>query len=105
MGEELNASSNRGQATVNSQAPSPTRVTAADAPALTRRRGYVVVDEERCKGCELCVEVCPEDALEPSPSLNSFAYHPILLKEDNSCTGCALCAQVCPDVALEVYRE
>ena len=77
----------------------------ASARRVAKRRGYVVVDEERCKGCELCVQVCPEGALELLPALNSFAYHPACLKEDNSCTGCALCAQVCPDVALEVYRE
>jgi len=70
-----------------------------------KRRGRVVVDEERCKACELCLVFCPEGALEYSPTRNSFGYHPVRMKEDNSCTGCAICAQVCPDVALEVYRE
>jgi 2-oxoglutarate ferredoxin oxidoreductase subunit delta len=83
--------------------PSPTL--AVRSSDRRKRRGSVVVDQERCKACELCIAVCPEGALELLSVLNSFGYHPVSMKQENSCTGCALCAQVCPDVALEVYRE
>jgi 2-oxoglutarate ferredoxin oxidoreductase subunit delta len=119
MGERMKGSGDRGQGmrereheaqcgvrSAESQAhnPLPSTLTLHRSP-LTRRRGYVVVDEERCKGCELCIAVCPEGSLQLSPLLNSSAYHPVRMTEGNTCTGCALCAQVCPDVAIEVYRE
>ena len=85
---------------------SQTVTSASSRPArAAKARGNVIIDEARCKGCELCIHVCPEGALELSPALNQFSYHPVRFKEDGNCTGCALCAQVCPDVGIEVHRE
>ncbi len=70
-------------------------------------RGHVVVDAERCKGCELCVSACPQDVLAMSAERpNSRGYHPVqLLDPQGRCTGCGLCAVICPDVCLTVYRR
>lgn len=68
--------------------------------------GRVVIDVERCKGCELCLSACPQDVLQLSEELNAKGYRPIMLLEhDNHCTGCALCAVVCPDGCITVYRD
>ncbi|HEU67642.1 MAG TPA: ferredoxin family protein [Candidatus Acetothermia bacterium] len=67
--------------------------------------GKVVIDRERCKGCGLCVGVCPFGVLELSATHNSSGYPVVSAAHPEKCTGCALCAQTCPDVALEVYRE
>jgi len=67
-------------------------------------KGKVVFDVETCKGCELCIEACPQDSLELSPKLNAQGYHYVLLVKDN-CTGCTNCALVCPDAVITVYRE
>ncbi|MBC7220366.1 4Fe-4S binding protein [Candidatus Bipolaricaulota bacterium] len=67
--------------------------------------GMVVVDRERCKGCGLCVGVCPFGVLELSATYNSAGYPVVSASHPEKCTGCTLCAQTCPDVALEVYRE
>ncbi len=64
----------------------------------------VVIDAEICKGCVLCVEFCPRDALEMSDATNSRGHHPAVLRDDEKCTGCAVCALVCPGVCIEVYR-
>jgi len=62
----------------------------------------VVIDIETCKGCVLCVQVCPVSVLEMSTEYNARGYrYPIL---HPGCTGCELCALICPDFCFEVYR-
>ena len=69
-------------------------------------RGSVVVNRDRCKGCELCVRACPQAVLHLSTTFNARGYHPIEFDDrDSGCTGCALCALVCPDLVFTVYRE
>jgi 2-oxoglutarate ferredoxin oxidoreductase subunit delta len=68
-------------------------------------RGTVRIESERCKGCALCVEACPQQVLRLTSSFNARGYHPVALVENGQhCTGCGLCAIVCPDVAFTVYR-
>ncbi len=64
----------------------------------------VRVDEERCKGCGLCVSVCPRGILELGASVNAGGYHPVRVTDQERCTSCTLCALMCPDLALEVFR-
>ena len=67
--------------------------------------GWIKVSDTYCKGCELCVNACPQDVLELNMDhLTPKGYHPAhIIKE--GCTGCAICAVVCPDAAITVYRE
>ncbi len=68
-------------------------------------KGYIVIDQQLCKGCELCISFCPKKSISKSKKQNSSGYLPSTFDENSECTGCAICAQVCPDVAIEVYRE
>ncbi len=68
--------------------------------------GRVVIDIERCKGCELCRDACPQDVLALAEELNAKGYRPVVLLDPaHDCTGCALCAVVCPDGCITVYRD
>ncbi|MEK9136198.1 MAG: 4Fe-4S dicluster domain-containing protein [Bacteroidota bacterium] len=67
-------------------------------------RGTVHFEIDTCKGCELCIEACPQDSLALSPGINKQGYHYVVLVKDN-CTGCTNCALVCPDATITVYRE
>jgi len=67
-------------------------------------KGKVIFNIERCKGCDLCVEACPQGSLEISAEINEQGYHYAVLVQDN-CTGCTNCAIVCPEAVITVYRE
>jgi 2-oxoglutarate ferredoxin oxidoreductase subunit delta len=68
-------------------------------------RGWIEVSETYCKGCELCIDACPQNVLQlDMDRLTPKGYHPAQLVAEG-CTGCAICAIVCPESALTVYRE
>lgn len=69
-------------------------------------RGTVLIQSDRCKGCQLCVHFCPQQVLHLADHYNNHGYHPVVLDESTHlCTGCAVCAIVCPDSVFTVYRE
>lgn len=68
-------------------------------------KGIIFIDQERCKGCELCPSVCPQDILRMDEGLNAKGYHPATLINTQACTGCAICAVICPDACITVLRE
>ena len=68
--------------------------------------GRITINEERCKGCALCLEACPPGIIKLADRINSMGYRPATLYDPEFfCTGCALCAMVCPDAVITVYRN
>jgi 2-oxoglutarate ferredoxin oxidoreductase subunit delta len=63
------------------------------------------IDKERCKGCNLCVEVCPVKILIMSDEVNKKGYRFAVLKDPEKCTGCGLCVMMCPDCSIEIVEE
>jgi 2-oxoglutarate ferredoxin oxidoreductase subunit delta len=69
-------------------------------------KGRIIIDTERCKGCELCASVCPHHSIRMADTFNAKGYQPAQWNDpDGLCTGCATCAVICPDAAITVYRE
>jgi len=66
-------------------------------------KGKVIIDIQKCKGCELCTAACKEGALSLSETINIKGYRYILANND-LCNGCVNCALVCPDAVITVYR-
>jgi len=71
---------------------------------MAKVRGAVVVDTEKCKGCNLCVVACPTDVLLLAKEVNGKGFHPAYMENPEACTGCMNCAMVCPDSVITVYR-
>lgn len=61
-------------------------------------------DEDRCKGCELCIVVCPRKILKLADHLNVKGYHPSTCIDIDQCTACANCAKMCPDSVIKVEK-
>lgn len=65
----------------------------------------VSIDPQRCKGCALCVEFCPQGHLRLSEELDARGLHLAEVGPESDCTGCKLCVLMCPDVAISIVRE
>jgi len=62
------------------------------------------INGDACKGCGLCVNVCPKNIIEISnEKLNAKGYHPAVINDIEKCTACAACAKMCPDTVIEIY--
>ena len=60
---------------------------------------------ERCKGCGLCLSVCPKKIIAiDENTLNAKGYHPAGVTDPEKCIGCAFCATMCPDCVITVER-
>ena len=70
---------------------------------MAKVKGQIVIDTERCKGCEVCIGTCNEHTIIMSKKVNHKGYHFIETVNDD-CTGCTNCAIVCPDGVITVYR-
>ena len=57
---------------------------------------YPKVNIEWCKGCSICVHLCPRNSL--SLDMHDKAY----LQNREKCIGCGLCELICPDMAIEM---
>ena len=66
--------------------------------------GKIIIDTERCKGCALCVPVCPKNCIVISKHSNKTGYFPVQANNIN-CTGCAACAIICPEAIIEVHLD
>ncbi len=64
----------------------------------TPSRFQPVVDQEKCSGCQTCVEKCPFDAMEMVKPAGSKKMKAHLLEKE--CMGCGVCVVGCPEKAL-----
>lgn len=71
------------------------------APPSRREVARFVIEvvELWCKGCDICVRMCPQDCLR----LDGAGIVRVIDAE--ACTGCRLCELLCPDFAISVRRQ
>ena len=63
------------------------------------RPGEVTIDSDRCKGCLLCIRLCPADALASNGKKPVFKPPGL-----NECMACGDCAAFCPEAAIRLTR-
>lgn len=72
---------------------------------MAKVKGKVTFQEDLCKGCGLCVSVCPVKIISLNTDrINAKGYHPATIEEMDKCIACASCATMCPDLVITVER-
>jgi 2-oxoglutarate ferredoxin oxidoreductase subunit delta len=67
-------------------------------------RGRIEICTNQCKGCGLCIVVCPINVINFAETINAQGYRPAMYL-GNGCTGCGICFYVCPEPgAITVYK-
>lgn len=59
--------------------------------------------QQYCKGCGLCIDVCPSGCLSMGGQTNEHGIETAMVVEGAGCSGCLQCHTVCPDAAIEIY--
>ncbi|MHB1419302.1 MAG: 4Fe-4S dicluster domain-containing protein [Bacillota bacterium] len=67
-------------------------------------KGSLVLEQNRCKGCGLCITACAWDVLQLGEGINAAGYRSVEVFHEEACVGCALCAWMCPDLVIVVER-
>ena len=66
----------------------------------------VTINEDKCKGCELCIAFCPKGVLEiDKENSNASGYFPANAKNIENCIGCLSCARMCPEIAIKIEKN
>ena len=71
---------------------------------MAKIKGAIVVDTERCKGCNLCVVACPLHVISLAKEVNVKGYNYARQVLEDTCNGCSSRATVCPDGCISVYK-
>lgn len=74
-----------------------------DAADHTIPQGRINIIADRCKGCNFCIEFCPNSVLIQSSEFNRKGYHPPEVQSPEECVNCGLCRIICPEFAI--YSE
>lgn len=65
----------------------------------------ITVNSNWCKGCHICVEVCPRQVLAVDEDAFLRGFHPVRVVSPEDCTICRQCELLCPDLAIIVEEE
>lgn len=67
---------------------------------------HIVIDENRCKSCYICLTTCPKGLIKKSDKTSRLGDYLVEFDDTNKeCIGCAMCAKRCPDMAIvEVHK-
>jgi len=68
-------------------------------------RGKIIIDKDKCKGCEYCIIYCPKKCIELSHAINVRGVNFAVFSKPQECIACRICAQMCPEVCIEVIQR
>ena len=63
----------------------------------------LIVNETWCKGCRICVDLCPTDTLVMMESPDRWEGSIVKVANMEACNGCGICEVECPDFAISIF--
>ena len=72
---------------------------------MSKSKGKIVIDAERCKGCGLCIDACPQKNIRLAEEADLRGIRIACHDDSDECNACKFCYEVCPDVAITVYKR
>lgn len=70
-----------------------------DIHPVAHGKATLDIVDEWCKGCDICVKMCPERCLRMNSEMVAE------LTDPDACTGCRVCEWLCPDYAIKVGTQ
>ncbi len=72
--------------------------------SISSRKYNIIIDVDLCKGCEICVDMCPFKVFEMSNTIGGYGVPIPAATKENKCTGCNVCVTFCPDMAISIKK-
>jgi indolepyruvate ferredoxin oxidoreductase beta subunit len=69
-----------------------------DPGSYPQFRNELEITPQWCKGCDICVRMCPEKCLELTEEQT------VIIAQPEKCTGCRICEWLCPDFAIKLHK-
>lgn len=64
-----------------------------------------MIDSKLCKGCHICIEMCPKKVLAKSQDVDNRGFFLPEVVNLEACTVCHICELECPDFAIKVIER
>ncbi|TFG10050.1 4Fe-4S dicluster domain-containing protein [Candidatus Thorarchaeota archaeon] len=72
---------------------------------MARKAKRIVIDSKLCKGCHICISICPHGVLKISDEVDNRGFFLPEVDDIDACRVCRLCEMECPDFAISVVSE
>ena len=69
-----------------------------------KKPATIRINQKWCKGCYICLEVCPKKVYKKSSEISEKGFQPVLVAHPELCTLCLQCEMLCPDLAINVEK-
>lgn len=71
---------------------------------MTKKAKRIDIDSRLCKGCHICISICPQHVLEKSSKVDNRGFFLPFVVNIEACKVCRLCELECPDFAISVVE-
>jgi len=72
---------------------------------MAKKAKHIDIDPKMCKGCHICISVCPHGVLEKAEVVDNRGFYLPVVVHLDACKVCHMCEMECPDFAISVTEE
>ena len=72
---------------------------------MSKSANEIAIDTKLCKGCHICIEMCPQKVLAKSKEVDNRGFFLPVVIDLEACTVCRICELECPDFAIKVVEK